>query len=314
MKNSLLKNLLKIIVPSAILVFLFYSVIKSWSLLKENLIAGNPFILISALAVLVITFLGGALFWQKILSNFGINIKFLEALRIFTISNFGRFVPGIVVHYLARIYMSKKIGIGVKKSAMTVVLEAYYTLTGAVIIGGLGISSFAKLINLPKEILLTIYFILVIIIFVIPPMKIIGYVSRIPFFDKKIKFSSVHFNYKRHFFLCIFSAGLFLLNGIAFYFLSLNFFGLDFRYFWEVSGLFALSWITGFLTPVAPGGLGVSDLSFVFLLSPLYTLPQASFLVVLYRIGLLLAEGLVFLAVMSFSKAEILGNKKNEKS
>lgn len=303
-----LKNLLKILIPTLILFFLFYTIVSNWYSVKDNLLTVNVFNLIIPLTILMVTFLGGAFFWQKILSDFNLKIPYFETLRIFTVSNFGRFIPGVVVHYLARVYMSKKIGIGVKQSAMTVVLEAYYTLVGAILIGGLGLSILADLINFSKEFFLFLYLLIVLITLFLPPRILLTSVSKLPFL-KKIDIKIARFNYKKHLFLCLLSAVLFILNGIAFYSLSFNFYGLDVKYLPVIVGLFSLSWITGFLTPVAPGGLGVSDLSFVFLLSPFYTFPEASFLVVLYRIGLLAAEGLVFMTVLAFSKAELFSIK-----
>lgn len=298
MKKDQAKTILKVIIPSIILLFLTITIFKSWSEIKDQFVPASPIFFVGAFFSLIITFLGGAFFWKSILSSLNFPVPYFEALRIFTISNFGRFVPGVIVHYLARIYMSKKIGLSIKQGSITVILEAYYTLSGAYIVGLLGIASLLKLINFPPG-LLFIYILVAVLILTVP-LRII--IPRIPFLEKKIP-EMIKIDYSGHFFLNLVSVALFMLNGLAFYLLCFSFFGLDFGQIWLITGLFALSWITGFITPVAPGGLGVSDLSFVFLLSPFYTLPQASFLVIIYRIILLAAEGFVFIAVLAASKA-----------
>lgn len=292
--NGRMKKILKLTVPLLIISFLLFIVIKNWQSVDFDIKKINFSFLFLALVTLVFANIGGAIFWKSLLSFFSFELSFKQALRIFTISNFGRFLPGVAIHYFARIYLSKSSGLSLAKSTSTIILELYYTFCG-----GLITSLFSLNFLLSRFNLLSNFYYLIILGFVVflilNPRKIFLYIRKIPFFNKKVpEIQNLSFN--NHLKLLLFSSFLFLLNGFAFYllFLAIN----NSISFLLISGLFSLTWLIGFLTPLAPGGLGVSDLSLAFLLSSSYSLPLASFLTVMYRVLLICSELLVFLIVM----------------
>lgn len=297
-----IKKIISVFFPLGVVIFLFYTIVKSWDKIIPYLISADFKFILLSISVLIITYIGGAYLWQTILKSFKVGISFNEALRIFTISNFGRFIPGIILHYAARAYLAKKININMSVSSGSVMLEAYYTFCGAMIMAFFVISDLERNIRFPSP-YLYIYFLFLLII-LISPNFLFKTFKKVPLIGKKITNLNFSLTYIKHLYFLLFSVSLFFLNGLAFYFLNIAFDKYDYSLF-VLTGLFSSSWIVGFLTPVAPGGLGISDLSLAYLLSFKYHFAFASFLVLLYRIGLLLSEVLVLLIVVYKSKLKI---------
>lgn len=302
-----LKKILKVTIPISVIAFLVLTVAKDRETVSLQLNSANPFFILCSVAVLVLTFLGGAFFWQIILGSLNYNLTFKRSLKIFIVSNFGRFIPGVFLHYIARVYMAKKAGIGVASSAVSVLLEAYYTFCGAAIISIFGMTFIIDWLKLPG-VYIYIYLLFLILIISLNPKFVFKTSKKIPILKSKVTSLNFDINYTAHLKLLLLSSFLFFLNGLAFYLLSLAFKNGVFSLL-ELSGIFSASWIIGFLTPVAPGGLGVSDLSFAYLLSSRYEFAIGTMLVLLYRAGLIVSELLVFLAVLWMSKLDILDIK-----
>ena len=298
----MLNRTLKFLVPVFILSFLVWTVLGQWPTVASQIINANYSLLGLALLILVLTHVGGAYFWQRILQSLSVSVPFKDCLRVFIVSNFGRFIPGVILHYIARVYLSRKLGIGTKESVSSVFLEAYYTLVGALLISIFALPVLINFIKFPFS-FYNPFFILFIVVLMsaivfVSPNKFFVFFTKIPYLGNKIPKVAIKKNKSEHLWIICISSSLFFLDGLAFYFLTSAFVYNPLQRVFELSGMFSSTWIIGFLTPVAPGGLGVSDLSFAFILSAFYNFPLASFFVVLFRFGLFLSEGTVLLFVI----------------
>lgn len=303
-----MKRILKIIIPVAILLFLIWTIISQWAGIENEIVAANPILLLTSFFLLVVTYVGGAFFWHSILKAVNFKTSFKQAFRVFIISNFGRFIPGVVLHYIARVYLTKGLGLGVGKGITAVLLEAYYTLGGAVIVSVLSLSIILKYVNLFW--LLPVWLVFIGLVIFVLPSRIFLLLVMLPYLRKRIPAVSFKVSIKQHLFLLSLSVVLFLIYGLSFFLLSSAFFYNPLARILEITGLLSASWVIGFITPVAPGGLGVADLSFAYLLQPLYSFSLASFLVVSFRFCLFLAEGLTFLLVIKLFGLNVIDVKK----
>lgn len=306
-----MKKILKIITPPIILSFLIWTIVGNWSLVGEKISSANITLFLASLLILSLTYVGGAFFWYKILQAISFKTTFKEAFRVFIISNFGRFIPGVVLHYVARVYLSKGLGLGVGKGMSAVFLEAYYTLAGAAVVSILAFPVASRFIN-ATWLLFSATVVLAVIIF-FRPVKLFIMLKKAPFFGKYIPKVIYKNDLKEHLSLLGLSASLFLLYGIGFFLLSSAFVSNPLSRVLDISGLLSASWIIGFVTPVAPGGLGVSDLSFAFLLQFFYDFSLASFLALAFRFSLFIAEGLMFFLVVKLTGLNVLGIIKTNK-
>ena len=87
----------------------------------------------------------------------------------------------------------------------------------------------------------------------------------------------------------------YLLMGAILYLLASELFGQAEADFWLLTGIFAVAWIAGFVTPGAPGGLGVREAILVASLGPLYGEGTAVALALTLRAVTTAGDGLGFL-------------------
>lgn len=305
-----MRKILKTLLPISILIFLIWTIIQQWSFIGGKISSANPILLFASFLIIILTYIGGAFFWYKILLAISFKTPFKEAFRVFIISNFGRFIPGVFLHYVARVYLSQGLGLGAKEGISAVFLEAYYTLAGAVIVGIFALPLVIKFID-PLW-LFTLSLALVAALIIISPLKLFLQLKRIPVLGRKVPSIIYKKELRTHLGLLGLSAFLFLLYGVAFFLLSFAFVPNPVFKVADVSGLLALSWILGFITPVAPGGLGISDLSFAFLLSSFYNFSLTSFLALVFRFSLFAAEGLMFLSVIKFFGFDVISSPRKK--
>lgn len=309
----MIQKVLKVLIPLSVLFFLIWTILNNGSFVWDQIITANPIFICLAVFVLGLTYLGGAYLWFLILKDFSKEVEFKEVFRIFIVSNFGRFLPGVALHYIARVYLSKSLGLSVSERVSAVVLEAYYTLTGGVIVAMLALPVIVRFASSPWLLYLVAVGLLT-LIFIAPPRIAFLLVSKLPIFGKYIPAVDRNkTNKRRHLKLIGMSVGLFLVYGIAFNILISAFDGNLPPRLLEITGLLSASWVIGFLTPIAPGGLGVSDLSFTFMLQNFYSLSFASFTALTFRFLLFVAEGIMFILVLKLSNFDIVNFKKMSK-
>lgn len=307
---SMIQRIVKALISLTILFFLVWTIFNNGSLVWNKIAAANPIFICLSVFFLGLTYLGGACLWFMILKGFSKKIEFKEVFRIFIVSNFGRFLPGVALHYVARIYLSKSLGLSVPERISAVVLEAYYTLIGGTIVAMLALPIAVRFTALPW-LLYLVAVVLLAVIFIAPPRLAFLLTSKIPILGKHIPIVSGEGRAsKNHLKLIGISILLFIIYGAALNILIFAFAGGSFNYLSEITGLLSASWVVGFLTPIAPGGLGVSDLSFAFMLQYFYNFTFASFIAVTFRFLLFAAEGIMFLLVLKLSNFDIVNFKK----
>ena len=97
----------------------------------------------------------------------------------------------------------------------------------------------------------------------------------------------------------------FILNGLALIFLVFAFTGnLEIEKLFIFSGLYALSWLVGYLSFFAPGGIGVTEVVLTLLLSLHFPLPLASSIAVIYRFLLVISEMAIFMITLKIKHSK----------
>ncbi len=304
-----MQKIFKLLIPISVLLFLVWTISKNGPLVWGQISTANLVVVLISMGFLSLTYLGGAFLWFLILKDFSKQVKFGEVFRIFIVSNFGRFLPGVALHYIARIYLSKSLGLKVSDRVSAVVLEAYYTLAGGIIVSLLALPIAVEFVAAPWLLYPAAAGLLIIIILASPRVAFL-LASKLPFVGKHIPTKAGKTSTLHHVKLIGISVGLFLIYSLAFNILVSAFTGNSFSRLSETAGLLSASWVIGFLTPIAPGGLGVSDLSFAFMLQYFYNLSFASFIALTFRFLLFVVEGIMFVLVLKLSNFDLLNFKK----
>lgn len=237
--------------------------------------------------------------WQILLYDYGFLISFKHAQIIFSISQFGKYLPGNVGQHLGRVLIAHASGIPASITLSTMLIEM---LWGVAISAGLALISFIFLIenqmviNYLKVTPLQISLI-AILLFFMPWLGIKFLNTYLTKLVKKFFGCDTIAAPKLYtvlivgilFLLCFFLMGLILKLQAQW------FFGVAQGNVLELTCLFSIAWLAGYLVPGLPGGLGVRETIMVFLLSPVLGSGTAVGLSITLRVTTTIGDAVAFL-------------------
>ncbi len=270
----------------ALIIFCFFGrvVYNEWDKISGYNWSPQPAWLFFSIIILIIVYLMSAYGWILIIRMIGVRVDFTKGVSIFFLSMFGRYIPGGIWSALSRIYLCRLEGISDSRSSMSILLEQAYPVVSAGIIfaGSLFFwSDTGAIIRLLPALVL-----LPLVIIFLHPRPFLWVVnpilSRLGRGTIKI---SLHWNsmliLTGYYILC------WILSGTAFYFFIRSFYPLDLYYIPILSGIYALSFLTGYLAFFTPAGLGVREGILTLLLSLFIPTPVAIGISLLSRLWLI---------------------------
>lgn len=291
---------LKFFVPLVLLGFLFSNVAQDWKsilIYKEQL----QFIpLILSFLILLTVYPEGAYCWYLILKKENLNVPIYSAMKIWIISNTGRYVPGKIWQYIGRVEMAHRLeDIPKIKTISSLLLETFLVLVAGLLASLLSL----VFINFNNYVHSYWYLIVVSSLIVLHPVIANRFIDVIAKITKRdIKKFDMTLSLKSTLSLIPWFMLNFFLNGIALAFLA-NSIGikLDILDLLKYIGFYSISWVLGFVSIIAPAGIGVAEVSLAYLLS-LSGIPIAiaSAIAIIYRFLLTLSEAVVFLIVLKY--------------
>lgn len=251
-------------------------------------------VLFSASTVVIVSYI-----WIILLRGGGVFLNLKQAYIIIGKSQIGKYLPGNIFQYLGRITLGQRAGIPPEAIVMSTGVEtlllagtassiaavglffdrnALMWLMGKLSANGYGLTVFAIVVSV------AILFALAILL----PRTRAWIRSRLAYLNAGRIVKAV--------FICLF---VFVLYGVLISLLLSTLWGMDteLRWYQFIWG-FALAWVLGFITPGAPGGLGIREVILVGLYSQEFgeglVLGLALILRVITSLGDLLAFGLAY--------------------
>lgn len=264
----------------------------------------NYFQLFLSLILLTIPFLMMAVGWYFIIKQLQKTPHLLKCVKVYTISQFARYIPGKVFIFIGRVILAQKIGISKSVAAISVFIEAILSSAGAffaiLILYIFSVRINIEWINTTAILLLICFGLLMIHPFFIK--KSIAILQRLKPAQAPIQEIDINISYLKIILLCVYYTALWVFVGAAFY-LFVGSFILDFNalhFFFDTACIFVISWLTGFLSFLAPGGLGVREGILSIGLKTMLPVYIVSIIVIIARlwftVGELLCLAIVLLA------------------
>ncbi len=204
--------------------------------------------------------------WKNILSWFGYSTNSLKLVSFYILTNSLKYVPGGIWHFYERFNFLKKIT-NEYLSFYSILLEPYLMLSASLLFVSLGAVYYPLLILfiiptifLHKKLIYTILSKLE--SFKKKGFKLFKLSNSLLESNKKIKLKS-SFPIKP-----LFIEMLFICSKFIGFIICFNIFNQDIsQYNFVLFIVFCLSWSIGLIVPAAPGGLGVFEASFIFLIN-----------------------------------------------
>ena len=221
--------------------------------------------------------------WKNIINWFGESSKDNNFIYFYILTNSLKYVPGGVWHFVERFNFLKE-RLNEKLAFYVNLIEPYFMLSASLLLTSLGMvyNTFFLLFLLPSIFLHRNLIYLIIIKLQSLKNKSIK-IFKINFtrrqFDQEIRIKSL-FPFKILSFEILFI--LFKFFGFIFCFYIFNDLNnLDYLFIFTI---FCLSWSLGLIIPAAPGGIGVFEGCFLFLISDDYTQSSLIMTLIIFRL------------------------------
>lgn len=313
--NFQFKKILSFILITVIFTVLAQNIVHNWSVIKSFpwRFSGPDFILL--LLFLLPFYLINGNSWFLILRALGNKIDYFASIRIWLLSNASRFIPGVVWQYGGRIYLSSKVGIPASKTLIALLTESIFVMTVGLIIvlATFNFEHYAGGIKIFKTTILILPLLIAAIsLFNNQKMmtKIIAIFQQITGKEGEIK----SFKLSTYWILILLLNYLlqFIFAGSVLFFLAKQAINLDWNLYAIFIGIYAASWLLGYITIIAPAGLGVQEISIATMLSFYFTetssayipFPIASMIAILFRVLLLIIEAITILFISTNFKRQ----------
>jgi uncharacterized membrane protein YbhN (UPF0104 family) len=235
--------------------------------------------------------------WYLLLRAIGEKAIFRDAITVFTIAQFAKYIPGNIAHQVSRVTLSQNYGMKIGNVIFSMTMEAGWAIASSSFLAVVSIFiTGQKIIRYLPDILSTEKLFIVTLGAISIPL-FIGYVIRNtpgPF-KRLIKEDILKPDIAILALCFLLNVVAFLLMGYIAYFMIKNLFYVNNSNLFIMTSVFSFAWIAGFITPGAPAGLGVREAIIVAVLTPIYGAGASIGLTIAMRIVTILGDFLAFI-------------------
>ena len=236
-----------------------------------------------------------ALTWHQLVRGLGGKISYKEALGVWMLSNIARLLPGTIWQWIGRGYLAGQYGVTPLQASLSIAYEITLAVVTALVVGFSTLPLWPITIHLPWWIGLAG---LLPLIFIWPTTlpKIVSIYQRIRHQPNnnipRLPFQSLLVG-------SVANLVQFFVSGLALWLLI----GIlapqqPFSRILAYAGMYALAWLLGYVTIIAPGGLGVADASLAGLIAAQTSTAIGSAVALIYRVLLLISELIITLVAI----------------
>lgn len=293
------RKVLSLIALAIISYFIGKVIYREWDKISGYNWSPNLLLLIVSILILYLVYIISGYGWILIVRMVGVRIGLKKGLSIFLLSLFGRYIPGGVWAVMGRLYLCRLEGIPDSRSGMSTILEQAYPIVSAGLIFAVSLLFWSDMASVMR-VLPVLVFVPIFVIFLHPKpfLKIVN-----PILSRMGKAPvNISLTFKNMLFLTGYYCFLWLVTGTAFYFFVWSFYPMDVYYIPILSGIYAISFVAGYLAFIAPAGLGVREGSMALLLSLIMPMPIAIGIALLSRLWMMCVELTLLLLLLLNSK------------
>lgn len=296
---KLLKKILTVIVVAVIFYFLIVNLIQNWQRIPFGSLRLNAANLAISFIFLFVNFGIFVQGWRALIDRLGYKISFGNALWIISSSQIAKYVPGGIWFAVGRVYLGRSEKIKEEVVAFSVVVETGLTFLAGILLVLLSFSTIGREAIGNLLFIVPAFFLFLIALY--PPFlnRLTNTALRIikrPPIDLNIPYSSILL-------LSVYFLGLWIAQVMGFYFLINAIYPLPMSKIFDLTAVYILSWMTGFVVIFAPGGLGVREGMMTLLLSSILPGPLAIAISFIARVWITLFEVVAFFTGLLVKKS-----------
>ncbi len=263
-------------------------------------------IAVAVIAYLVVVLLAGVS-WLIYLRSLGEPARPRIVLPIFAIAQFGKYIPGNVAHLAGRVALAAQAGLAHERVLASMALEIAWLVLASVFVAGaaLALTGRAGLTTQGAPLSGIMLGGLAIAALLVPIAGTV-FLRHLPRRLRERVPGLIQVQIPGAWPLVgAFAIGCLnmLLMGVMIVILESTVLRGSGRGYLAATGVFALAWVAGFITPGAPAGLGVRDAILMTGLTPMYGAGTALGLTVILRLVTSAGDGVAFLIGLAFRTA-----------
>lgn len=240
----------------------------------------------------------GGLSWLRLLRDRNVSVRPAFAVSVFSISQIGKYIPGNIGQLVGRFYLARRAGLNAYVVLTTMMAENLWAAAVGAGMAAASISFFVDLnrVKLPP-LLSQMMLVVIFMIFYASPWFAIQFYNNflrrwlsssrqlavipLPRFTTGIVVSTMYLI-------------AFIIMGLILKLQAQWVFGTDAGSVLELSCLFAVAWLSGYLIPGAPAGLGIRESMMVLVLSPVIGTGTATALGITLRVTTTVGDAIAF--------------------
>lgn len=300
---TLIKSKLRLVSFVFFLLAIFFYAVQFWNYKQQipGVTINGSSIIVMLLSVLLVVFISGlgGVIWHLLLRDHSVVLNPTVAISVFFISQFGKYLPGNVGQHVGRVFMAREIGIPIPVIMNTMLVEI---LWGVGILAAMALLSLVLFADVIAHNVLwqfgSLQLGLGVALILLMPWMGVGLINRcLPVLAKRLSAKGVIAAPKL--LTALTTASLFLLSFFIMGFIlkiqAQWFFGVTEGSVFNLTCLFSIAWLAGYIVPGAPGGLGVREAMMVLLLSPILGAGTAVGLGITLRVTTTVGDAVAFL-------------------
>jgi len=300
-KKKWVKAVLNFLIVVAVFFFVFNALNFQWeefSKLKIIFSKNYAYWLILSLGFIISSLMISAIGWVWITNVLHAQVPYHIGVRVFFISQLGRYIPGKLWTFMGRFMLCDKQNVPTTVISESILYEVAMSFLAASAISGLTLA-ISKNTTLGIDWLPYAIFCTVLLSLIAPKLFFFGLNWILIKFGKEpIKTVIKYRHLLAYFILNVF---LWLLMGYGIYLLSLSFLSIPIQQSIIFPGVFCIAWIGGFLSVLTPSGIGVREGILTYFLSQFISPSNALVIAICSRIWFTLAELLCLLIAIGIS-------------
>lgn len=291
--------LIKFSILSFVVIITVYYVITQYNALQNSIKGINlnyqAIFLSSIIVVLTICF--SVLSWVLIIKALGFNILIIETAYIQLLSSLGKYIPGHIWNFSGRIILSKKFGLPLKFSSISIFIELVFHYFLGLLISIIFFP--AEIIMINRSLLVSLKIILILLLTTIV-FIIIYFVKKKILINTKLNVILLLFAFTLRLLIWYFSSYAFIILLISIGLPQIN--------ISTALSVISTSYVGGFVAFITPDGILVREVIFSFFLRNYISQPDAVISSVLLRFQMIVSElfsiGIVLLSMVFFRKKQ----------
>jgi len=298
------KKFIKIVgyvLTTASFIYIFYSLYN----VRDDIFAldslGQIFAICGIFAVVFITTIYAYGYLLKFNLEFisNKNLKTSEPIEIFTKSNLCKYLPGSVMQFVARNIFAEKIGITQTKMAFSSVIEIFFNVVISLLLclvfaGGLFVQLAQERIPWDIYIIVGIAFCAAAVIAFLILRKMKSFERFKQKVSEQIKDIKLPKLLGLSIKMLVGISYVHIVAGLMFFYLLRTVTGINDMNIFTVLSAYIIAWLIGYITPSAPGGIGVKETILSFILMEFYDREQILVAALLFRVVTITADVLAF--------------------